>query len=113
VQGAAVAGYRVVTGGQTVFEVVADLPAQWGQDGGGRGVGQVRGVDFEHQLPERIGGGRQAVDDGAQRGKLGVGRRIGSRRGCEDIADGLVDYGTHRGRVEGLETAVGERGEDQ
>lgn len=81
------------------------------QDVGGRGVGQVRGGDFEHQLADRVGSDGEVVDDGAQRGKLGVGRRIGERRGGADVAEGLADHGTHPGRVEGLEAAVGERGE--
>jgi hypothetical protein len=96
VQGAAVAGHRVAAGDQAVFEVLADLLAQRGQDVAGRGVGQVRGGDFEHQLADRVGGGGEVVvDDGAQRGKLGVGRGIGGRRGR---------YG-RRGRLGGLRRA--------
>ncbi|MGW9122378.1 hypothetical protein ACWGRV_38285 [Streptomyces sp. NPDC055663] len=69
--------------------------------------------DFEHQLADLVGAGGEVVDDGARGGDGRVRRRIGGRWGRRgsDAADGLADHGAHRGGVEGLEAAVGERGE--
>ena len=111
-QGAAVPGHRVATGGKAVLEGLADLLAQQRQGVGGLGVGELGRRDFEHQLPDRVRAGGEVVDDAAQRGHGRVRRRIGRRRrrGGADVADGLADHGAHRGGVEGL-AAVGERGE--
>ena len=57
-----------------------------------------------------VGAGSEVVDDGAQRGDDRVRQRFGGRPGRgADIADGLADHGAHRGLIEGLQAAVGER----
>ncbi|MFD3662783.1 hypothetical protein ACFWVF_19650 [Streptomyces sp. NPDC058659] len=112
-EGAAVAGHRAAAGGQAVLEGLADLVAQQRQDVGGVSVGEVGRGDFEHQLPDRVGAGGEVVNEGAQRGERGIRWWIGGRekRGDADVADGLADHGAHGGLIDGLEAAVGERGE--
>ncbi|UDM05407.1 hypothetical protein LGI35_44910 (plasmid) [Streptomyces longhuiensis] len=119
VKGAAVAGDRVAAGRETVLEGFADLVAQRRQDVGGLRVGQVGRGHFQHQLPDRVRAGGEVVDQGAQRGERGIGRRILGRRvlGCRrrgrgaDVVDGLTDHRAHGGLIQGRPAAVGERGE--
>ncbi|WP_018569527.1 hypothetical protein [Streptomyces sp. PsTaAH-124] len=67
-QGPAIPRQGVAAGSESVLHRLPDLVAQKRQEIGGLGVGQVRGGDFEHQLPELVRARDQVVDDGTQRG---------------------------------------------